>query len=196
MIVLNVFTTGFSFFYSSSQAGTVTVFDGLNGTGNVLATIPVVNQFNSCGLPGDPTGTFACWTPVGVTFSGTAFSVNFGGVANQTGFDEITLGSSTPGNAAPVAMCQDITVEADGDCLGTATAADVDFGSFDPNGDPLTLTLDPPGPYELGDTAVTLTVTDDIDGATRIGAWDIGADEAISGSLTPKIVSWREIAPQ
>ncbi len=34
---------------------------------------------------------------MGVTFSGTAFSVNFGGVWNQTGFDDITLGSPTPG---------------------------------------------------------------------------------------------------
>ncbi len=33
---------------------------------------------------------------MGVTFSGTAFSVNFGGVANQTGFDNITLGSDVP----------------------------------------------------------------------------------------------------
>ena len=98
MNVKNGFTTGFSFFYTSARVGTVTVFDGPNGTGNVLATVPVEKQYNTCGAP-DPTGAFSCWTPVGVTFSGTAFSVNFGGVWNQTGFDEITLGSAIPGAA-------------------------------------------------------------------------------------------------
>lgn len=40
--ILNVpagFTTGFSFFYSSAVAATVTVYDGLNATGNVLGVI-------------------------------------------------------------------------------------------------------------------------------------------------------------
>ena len=96
MNVKNGFTPGFSFFYTSARVGTVTVFDGPNGTGNVLAAVPVEKQYNTCGAP-DPTGAFSCWTPVGVTFSGTAFSVNFGGVWNQTGFDDITLGSATPG---------------------------------------------------------------------------------------------------
>ena len=97
MNVKNGFTTGFSFFYTSARVGDVTVYDGPNGTGNVLATVPVEIQYNTCGASGDPSGAFACWTQVGVTFSGTAFSVNFGGVQNYTGFDEITLGSATPG---------------------------------------------------------------------------------------------------
>ncbi|MCH8921271.1 MAG: hypothetical protein IIA23_11300 [Chloroflexi bacterium] len=99
-VVMNVedgFTTGFSFFYTSAREGAVTVFDGPDGSGNVLATVPVEVQYNTCGASGDPSGAFACWTEVGVTFSGTAFSVNFGGVQNYTGFDEITLGSATPG---------------------------------------------------------------------------------------------------
>jgi len=96
MNVKNGFTTGFSFFYTSARVGDVTVYDGPNGTGNVLATVPVERQYNTCGAP-DPTGAFSCWTAVGVTFSGTAYSVNFGGVWNQTGFDDITLGSATPG---------------------------------------------------------------------------------------------------
>jgi hypothetical protein len=37
----------------------------------------------------------------------------------------------------------------------------VDNGSYDPDGDPIDLTQDPPAPYPLGDTFVTLTVTDD-----------------------------------
>ena len=96
--VLNVaagFQTGFSFFYTSSTAATVTVYDGLNKTGNVLGTLDLAAQgFDNCG--GDPTGSFCNWTAVGVAFDGTAKSIDFGGTANQTGFDNITFGSDTP----------------------------------------------------------------------------------------------------
>lgn len=88
------FTTGFSFWYTSSTDASVTVYDGPGGTGNVLGTLNLVA--NAFGCPGDPTGAFSCWSPVGVAFSGTAFSIDFGGTANQTGFDNITFGSDTP----------------------------------------------------------------------------------------------------
>jgi PKD repeat protein len=61
-------------------------------------------------------------------------------------------------NQPPVAQCQDVTVEAGTDCQADAS---VDDGSYDPDGDPITTAQDPPGPYPLGDTAVTLTVIDD-----------------------------------
>jgi hypothetical protein len=89
------FTTGFSFFYSSSTAASVNVYDGLGGTGNLIGTLNLTAQgFDNCA--GDPTGGFCNWTAVGVAFSGTAKSIDFGGTANQTGFDNITFGSSTP----------------------------------------------------------------------------------------------------
>ncbi len=61
-------------------------------------------------------------------------------------------------NQVPVASCQDIEVEADMNCTANAS---IDNGSYDPNGDPIILTQNPPGPYPLGATEVTLTVTDD-----------------------------------
>jgi hypothetical protein len=94
------FTSGFSFFYSSSTAATVNVYDGINGTGNVLGSLNLTAQgFQNC--VGDPTGQFCNWTAVGVSFSGIAKSINFGGTANQTGFDNITFGSATPGGTVP-----------------------------------------------------------------------------------------------
>lgn len=61
-------------------------------------------------------------------------------------------------NKPPVAICQDITVPADANCAADAT---INNGSFDPDGDPITLDQSPPGPYPLGMSDVTLMVTDD-----------------------------------
>jgi hypothetical protein len=97
--ILNVaagFTTGFSFFYSAAEAGTVRVYDGLNGTGGLLASLDLVAQFED-GCVGDPTGFYCNWTAVGVRFAGVARSIDFGGAANFIGFDDITFGSDKPG---------------------------------------------------------------------------------------------------
>jgi hypothetical protein len=95
MNVLDGFTTGFSFFYSAiNQPGFINVYDGLNATGNILATLQLpLTPFN--GAP-DPTGSFSPLVPIGVAFAGTALSIDFGGTVNQIVFDNITLGSSTP----------------------------------------------------------------------------------------------------
>ena len=94
------FETGFSFFYTSSTAADVTVWSGMNGDGTLLGTISLSAQFtNNC--TGDPSGGFCHWDPIGVAFSGVAHSINFGGTANQTGYDDITFGSAVPGVPEP-----------------------------------------------------------------------------------------------
>ena len=89
------FKTGFSFFYSSSTAASVTVYDGVGATGNVLGTLALSAQGND-GCAGDPAGFYCNWTAVGVAFAGTAKSIDFGGTANLTGFDNVTFGSDVP----------------------------------------------------------------------------------------------------
>ncbi len=60
----------------------------------------------------------------------------------------------------PVAKCQNVTVStATGTCKSPATVS-IDNGSTDPNGQTLTSLLAPPAPYNLGTTAVGLTVSD------------------------------------
>ena len=100
MNVPSGFDTGFSFFYSAiNDPGVIRVYDGLGATGNVLATLNLpLTPFN--GAP-DPTGEFSPLVSFGVSFSGTAKSVDFGGTIDQIGFDNITLGSATPGVAIP-----------------------------------------------------------------------------------------------
>jgi hypothetical protein len=61
-------------------------------------------------------------------------------------------------NAPPMAMCRDVYTAADHDCYADVS---VDDGSYDPDGDEITTVQEPPGPYLLGTTEVTLTVTDD-----------------------------------
>lgn len=91
------FDTGLSFFYSSNTGvAAVSVYDGLNGTGNLLGSINLARNFN-INCTGDPTGAYCNWDPIAVPFEGTAKSVVFSGAANFVAFDDVTFGSTTPG---------------------------------------------------------------------------------------------------
>ena len=91
MNVGNGFTGGFSFYYTSVNfGGYIKVYDGLDATGNVLATL----QLPVTLAPLHP--KFGPFYPIGVSFEGTALSIDFGGAVNNIGFDNITIGSTTP----------------------------------------------------------------------------------------------------
>lgn len=90
------FDTGFSFFYSSATAATVNVWDALGASGNLLGSLDLTAQYNSS-CTGDPSGGFCNWSAVGLSFAGTAKSIDFGGTVNQVGYDDITFGSATAG---------------------------------------------------------------------------------------------------
>lgn len=98
-------------------------------------------------------------------------------------FGELTV-SLPPGNTPPVAVVQDVTVSADSNCEASAS---IDNGSFDPDGDDITLSQEPSGLYPLGDTLVTLTVSDgtdsDSDMAT-VTVTDVTPPD-VSASLVP-----------
>ena len=79
--------------------------------------------------------------------------------AGQEDADDNGIGDACD-NRAPLAMCQNLTVSAGNNCFATVNASDVGSGSSDPDGDVITLSLSPAGPYPLGTTSVTLTVTD------------------------------------
>ena len=63
-------------------------------------------------------------------------------------------------NHSPIARCQNVTVSADARTCGV-DAVSIDNGSYDPDGDPISRSQSPTGPYGLGETSITLTVTDD-----------------------------------
>jgi len=89
-------TSGLSFYYSSNGAFTGPTIDSyswLNGTSTLLASMnPNVALTPFC----TTTEQFCVWQADGATFSGTAESVVFKNV-DYTAFDDLTLGSSTPG---------------------------------------------------------------------------------------------------
>jgi len=62
-------------------------------------------------------------------------------------------------NRPPVAQCHNVIVSTDLNTCAVVSAS-INNGSSDPDGNPITLTQTPAGPYHLGATSVTLTVTD------------------------------------
>ena len=75
------FTSSFSFTYGVFVDSTVSIYDGLNGTGALLAT-----TFLAAGN----TNLFA---PASINFAGTARSVAITSGGNQFGFDDLVFGT-------------------------------------------------------------------------------------------------------
>lgn len=87
---------GVSFWYSAVYfVGTVSAFDGLDGTGNLLGTM-VLPLTPESGAP-DPTGVFSPMFCDRLEFggNGVARSLSFGGVPNQIVFDDIKCGTNS-----------------------------------------------------------------------------------------------------
>jgi len=128
------------------------------------------------------------WNKV-ITTGGPPFG-RFGGFSHLVGYDAannrliakggvgrngfltdtwvLTNANGAGQNQPPVAICSSVTVQAGP--AGTA-AASIDNGSFDPDsGDTITLSQSPPGPYPIGTTSVTLTVTDNYGNSSQCSA--------------------------
>jgi hypothetical protein len=175
-LVMNVaggFTGGFSFYFASGgSTGSVTVYDGPNGTGNVLATVQLPAAGDNCG---GSQFTFSCWQTSGITFTGTAQSVNFAGVANQIGFDNITLGSNTPNNGVIIT-----TPSLASGAVGVAYSQTVSATGGTPpyhwsaKGLPQGLNIDPTSgtisgtPQAVGSYTVAISATDSTVGAAPV----------------------------
>lgn len=86
------FNNGFSLFYFphflTTNAASFSVHSGLNAGGSVLATLA---------LPQPSFPAPLVWQPVGVTFSGTAYSVSFMNAGGSLVFDNVTFGDDSPG---------------------------------------------------------------------------------------------------
>ncbi len=136
-----------------------------------LFTAAYTGNFNPANLaqnyvadPGSSaaTRTYSFNLPAGAqTFTIVVYDVPIlaapSGSAYTLGVSGGCIGSCPLPNQAPVAKAKNVTVAAGADCAANAS---VDDGSFDPDGDAITVTQSPAGPYPLGTTNVLLTVTD------------------------------------
>jgi uncharacterized repeat protein (TIGR01451 family) len=84
-------------------------------------------------------------------------------------------------NNVPVAQAHNVTVVAA--TPGGTANADIDNGSFDADGDTLTITQTPAGPYPQGDTTVLLTVTD-----TKGATSQASAVVTVTNAVAPIII--------
>ncbi|MEM7104163.1 MAG: HYR domain-containing protein [Bacteroidota bacterium] len=96
------------------------------------------------------------------TTLGTTYYVLVHGSGNAEGAFGLSINNAGSCGSPPVAICQNVTVNADVNCQDITTmAADFDGGSSDADGDPLSFSVDVGAPYPLGVTNVVLTVTAD-----------------------------------
>lgn len=95
MNVADGFDTGFSFAYANpfNALTTVTIFDGLDGSGSILASLSLGQTTTGACLGAD----YCPMQNAALAFTGIGRSVLFGGSVNAQTFDDFTFGSVTVG---------------------------------------------------------------------------------------------------
>jgi hypothetical protein len=158
----------------STAVPPATLRDAIRDAIITTTTLPVDITLAASGLPPGlsfsftpaqvddvPPGGMASFT-VTLTGDGTpingTFDINFVDIGSGAVLGTIPVTVACPTNQPPVAKCKDVTVSAGASC---AAFASINDGSFDPDGDAISVVQSPTGPYPLGTTTVTLTVTDD-----------------------------------
>jgi hypothetical protein len=86
------FGVGFSFYYASTAAITVTLFEGFNASGTPLGS-DSFRPTPTCTLQDN---SYCAWSIGAISFTGVARSVRFDGLQSQALFDNVTFGSITP----------------------------------------------------------------------------------------------------
>jgi len=121
-------STALWFSYSALQPGSVTVFDGPNGTGNILANITLPPNNTGC-----TTYQLCVWSPIGIPLPTRAQSLRFGGVANNLAIATIHFGAKIPtsieltSSPNPSAVGQPVIFTAAVAATGAAPAGSVKF---------------------------------------------------------------------
>ncbi len=166
------------------------VTDTNAGVCDAIVTFPDAIAFDECGIDtvvqtaGLPSGSVF---PLGVsTIEFTATDVN-----GNTSVCSFTI--TVEDNEAPMAVCEDITIELDATGVATITAADVDGGSTDNCGviTDISIDVDTFDCSDLGDNPVVLSVTDD-NGNTGtctaiVTVIDVTAPDAVCMDITVEL---------
>jgi hypothetical protein len=162
--------------FSTCAAGgpacvTVTLTNACAGANPSMFGMAYLNSFDSTNLETNyladagvsqiaaGPASFSFEVPAGASFVVVVHEVNAGladGCQYSLSISGFCSVCDVP-NQLPIAVCRNVTVPAGSNC---AAEADINNGSSDPEGGPITVTQSPAGPYPLGTTTVTLTVTD------------------------------------
>ena len=142
----------------------VNVSLGADGTTTVLPEYIDAGSVDNCTLNlsiGSGPTAFDC-SHVGQTFTLTLTVEDPGGNSNScTSQVSIFDVGGFCSNESPLAVCvSNLNVAVDESCEAAVLPAYLDAGSFDPDGDPLTYSISPSGPFPPGIYTVTLMVSD------------------------------------
>jgi hypothetical protein len=108
------FDTGFSMAYANPFAGalSIEIWDGLDASGSLLASLALGGTVEAgCDISvagdnpseaGSQPASYCPFVNVSLAFSGTARSVRFTGLGNQSVYDDFTFGSVTVGGGTDV----------------------------------------------------------------------------------------------
>lgn len=177
------------FWVAASQGGRLYL---MNGAGTVL--ISVMEPTPSMPSPPDPAGGFGRSLAATADFGADGMKDLLAGEPSEpAGGSKAGAAWLVVNDRAPVAVCRPVMRSADASCLATVSPLDVDDGSYDPDGDMLTFTLDPPGPFTLGMTVVTLTVYDGRGASSSCTAAVTVVDDtppAITGARPSRSTLW------
>jgi hypothetical protein len=112
------------------------------------------------------------------------------------GLADTCMMTITSKNTPPVADCRNAGFEGTGGpgCSVAVTASQVDFGSFDPDGGPVTLTLVPPGPFSEGVTPYMLIATDACGASDTCQATITVTCPAAVLDLEPPVITFTTVA--
>jgi hypothetical protein len=125
----------------------------------------------------------------------TTFSIDSFGEDEAKEIYVVDLGGTVQrivsSSTGPVAKCKNVTVQAGADCTASAS---IDDGSFDADpGATILLSQSPPGPYRVGSSLVTLTVSDNHGGSSQCQATvtvtDSGQPVFVNGCPAPITVT-------
>jgi hypothetical protein len=166
----------------------------LTATGDQINTDALLRPLEDNGGP-TLTHALLCGSPAIDAGSNLVFSAT-----DQRGLSR-TVGTATDvgafevqGNGLPRARCRNVEVSAG---IGCTAGASIDAGSTNPDRpcDQLLLSQNPPGPYGLGGTLVTLTVTDSSNQSDACTAMVTVFDDAAPSIDCPALQSVPATAP-
>ncbi len=92
-------------------------------------------------------------------------------------------------NKAPIAVCRPRTFAANANCQANPAAIAFDNGSSDPDGDVITFSVSPAGPYYNGTTNVVLTVTDSKGATSSCSTTVTVVDQTLPTMIPPPAVT-------